>query len=148
MADSKVSDLVTATSTGGSDLLYVVQSNTSKKVAISTLFANAGNVTLKGNVSFDTGVSVQLLAAPGIVNVSTTITHLSVDATGGVISLPAGKENQLKMIVMTASSGGTYTINSNIAGDGSVAFSSIGDSATLLYTNNKWFYMGGTATVV
>ena len=146
MADSKVSDLVTATSVGGSDVLYVVQSNTSKKVPVSTLFANAGNVTLKGNVNFDT--SVQLLAAPGIISLATTVTHLSVDATGGTVSIPAGKDSQLKIIVMTASSGGTYTISSNVANDASVAFSNVGDTATLLYTGNKWFFIGGTATVV
>ena len=78
MADSKVSELTAASSVGGSDLLYLVQSNTSKSITAANFFANAGNVVLKGNVAFDS--SVQLLASPGIVDISKTVTHFSSDA--------------------------------------------------------------------
>lgn len=145
MADSKVSELTAATSVGGSDLLYLVQSNTSKKVTVANLFANAGNVTLKGNVNLDP--NVQLLSAPGIIDLNKQVTHLSVDATGGTLVIPGGSSSQLKILAMISSGGGTYTISSNIANSSNVVFNNVGDTATLLYTNNKWYMIGGTASL-
>lgn len=145
MADSKVSELTSATSVGGSDLLYLVQSNTSKKISASTFFENMGNVVLKGNVSLDP--SVQLLASPGIIDLTKTITHLSADSSGGTLILPAGKSNQIKILTMIANAGGTLAVRANIANSANVEFNTIGDTATLLYTNNKWFMIGGTASL-
>ena len=146
MADSKVSELTSATSVGGSDYLYLVQSSTSKKVSAATLFANAGNVTFQGNINV--GGTPQALAAPGIISLTTPITHLSVDASGGTLQLPQGTSGQKKYVMLIASAGGTYTINfANVAGNGNITFNHVGDSATMLYTNNKWFVTGGTANV-
>jgi len=145
MADSKISELTSATSIGVSDLLYVVQSNTSKKVTTGTLFANAANVTFLGNINLDT--TVQLLSSPGAIDLKKQITHLSADATGGLLTIPAGTNSQLKIIVMISNAGGTYYISSNIANSGNVIFNNVGDTATLLYTNSKWFVTGGTASI-
>lgn len=146
MADSKVSELTSATSVGGSDLLYLVQSNTSKKVTAATLFANAANVTLKGNISIDT--TVQLLASPGIIDLTKPVTQLASDASGGTLVLPQGTLGQIKIVVMTATAGGTYTIGGgNVANSANVVFNNVGDTATMLYTNNKWFVIGGTASL-
>lgn len=148
MADSKVSELTSATSVGGSDLLYLVQTNTSKKVTAATLFANASNVTLKGNVNLDP--SVQLLASPGIIDLTKPVTHLSSDASGGTITLPNGTASQVKVIAMIGTSGGTYRISSNssnLAYSGNIVFSAAGNTATMLYTNSKWYLIGGTASI-
>lgn len=145
MADSKVSELTSATSVGGSDLLYLVQSGTSKKVTAATVFANAANVTLKGNINLDP--SVQLLATPGIIDTTKPITHLAVDATGGNCSIPAGTPGQIKIVCMIADSGGMMHIRGNIANNANVEFSQVGHTATMLYTNNKWFVIGGSAVV-
>jgi len=145
MADSKVSELTSATSVSSSDLFYIVQSNTSKKLSANTLFENVGNVVLKGNVTLDP--SVQLLASPGIIDLTKTITHLSCDASGGTLVIPSGKTNQLKILTMITNSGGVFTIRSNIANSANVVFNSVGDTATLLFTNNKWFMVGGTASL-
>ena len=145
MADSKVSELTSATTVGVADTLYLVQSNTSKKVTAATLFANAANVILKGNVNLDT--SLQLLASPGIVDLTKLVTHLSADASGGTLVLPAGTTHQVKYLIMIASSGGSYTISSNIANSANIVFNTVGDTAQLLYTNNKWFVVGGTASI-
>lgn len=149
MADSKVSELTSATSVGGSDLLYLVQTNTSKKVTAATLFANAGNVTLKGNINLDS--STQLLGAPGVLDLTKPVTHLESDASGGTLTLPNGTTNQVKIIVMTATAGGTFRISSNssnIAHTGNIVFSARGNTATMLYTSNKWYMIGGTAASV
>lgn len=145
MADSKVSELTSATTVGGSDLLYLVQSDTSKKITTSTFFANTANVNVKGTFAVDS--SVQLLAAPGIIDVSKTITHLSAGATGGTCSIPAGLPGQIKFITLIATTGGSYTIAGNIANSGQITFSTTGESAQLLYTNNKWFQVGGRASL-
>ncbi|MGA1048729.1 MAG: hypothetical protein ACO3UU_12035 [Minisyncoccia bacterium] len=143
---SKVSELTAASSIGRSDLLYVAQSNNSKKVTAATLFDNAVDPTLKGNVSLDS--SVQLLASPGIIDVTKPVTQLSVSASNGTLTIPAGvKANQIKIIVMTTSSGGTYTISSNIANNANVLFTDVGDTATLMYNSNKWYVIGGTASI-
>lgn len=144
MADTKVSELTSATSLGGSDVLYLVQNNTSKKITAATLFGNASNVTLKGTVNMN---GVQTLGTPGIVDLSKQITHLSADASGGLITLPNGSDNQIKILVMVATSGGTYTVTGNVANNSNIIFNAVGDTASILYTNSKWFLIGGTATL-
>lgn len=145
MADTKVSELTTATTVSGSDVLYLVQSGASKKVTAATLFQNVSNATLKANLNLDS--SVQTLAAPGLIDNTKQITHLASDAIGGVLSINPGTASQIKVLVMTSSSGGAYTLRGNIANNANVVFSAVGNTATLLYTNNKWFVIGGTAAV-
>lgn len=145
MADSKLSELTSAASVGVSDLFYVVQSNTSKKVTAAVLFENAANVTFKGNINYDS--SIQTLSAPGTIDLKKQITHLSSDSNGGNVTITAGTTHQQKILVMISNNGGNFYINSNVAGSGNVVFDRVGDTATLLYTNNKWFVIGGTANV-
>lgn len=145
MADSKVSELVAATTLGGSDNLYLVQSNTSKKITIANFFANTSNVTLNGNVNI--GGTPQSLAAPGAISLTTLVTHLTADASGGTLSLNQGTSGQIKYITMIATSGGSYTLSANVAGSGTITFDRVGDAAQLLFTNTKWYVVGGTANV-
>jgi hypothetical protein len=146
MADSKVSALTAATSAGGSDLLYLVQSNTSKKITVANFLANAGNVTLTGNINL--GGTPQTLSSPGIISLTTPITHLTVDAIGGTLQIPQGTTGQVKILTLIGASGGTYALNySNVAGNANVIFDTVGDTAQMLFTNSKWFVIGGTANV-
>jgi len=147
MADSKVSELTSATSVGVSDFLYLVQSDTSKKVTPATLFANAANVTLKGNINLDS--TVQTISSSGTsIALTMPITYLVAPAGSGSIAIPSGTTNQVKYIVMTSTAGGgTYTISANIAGSKSILFNEVGDSAQLLFTNTKWYMVGGTASI-
>lgn len=146
MADAKVSELTSATSAGGSDVFYVVQSNTSKKITAANLFGNISNPTLTGNVFI--GGTPQSLGAPGIISITTPITHLSSDAIGGTLQIPTGTQGQTKFLVMTATEGGAYTVaTSNVAGNATITFDNVGDTSTLLFTNSKWFVVGGTANV-
>ena len=146
MSDSKVSDLTSATSLGVSDYLYVVQSNASKKITAATMFANAANVTLSGNLNLQS--SVQLVTSAGTtIDLTTPISHLAADASGGTIFMPAGTTNQIKYLVMISTSGGSFSISSNVAGSQTITFSAVGKTAQLLYTNNKWHMVGGTASI-
>jgi len=146
MADSKVSELTSATSVGVADQFYVVQSSTSKKVTAAVLFANAANVTLKGNVNLDS--SVQAITSAGtLIDLTKPVTHLTADASGGSLAIPAGTTNQIKYITMIATSGGSYAISANIANSQTITFSAVGKTAQLLYTNSKWHMVGGTASI-
>ena len=148
MADSKVSALTAATTIGGTDQLYLVQSSTSKSVTASIIYANIDNPTLSGNINV--GDTRHELSAPGIISNVLPVTLLSVGGTDGELVIHPGKANgQIKFILTTAASGGTYYINrSNIAGNSNVQFDSIGDTATLMYQGDDWFMIGGTANVV
>ena len=146
MADSKVSDLTSATSAGGSDVLYLVQSNTSKKITVANLFGNISNPTLSGNIII--GGTPQTLGSPGIVNITTPITHLSADATGGTLQIPAGTQGQFKLLTMTATAGGSYTVaTSNIAGNTNIVFDAVGDTVLLYFTNSKWAPVASSAAL-
>jgi len=146
MADSKVSELTAATNVGGSDLLYLVQSNTSKRLPISTLFANAANVNLKGNVNL--GSSSQALSSPGGIDMGNVVSVLTSDASGGNVTIPNGTPNAVKIVVMGSTAGGSYTLRGNIAANANILFSSAGNTATLLYTDSKWYMIGGTARLI
>lgn len=141
MADSKVSGLTAATSLGGSDLLYLVQSNTSKKITVANFFSNASNVKLSGNINI--GGTPQSLGSPGLISLTTPITHLSVDSSGGILQLPEGTNGQIKILTLISSSGGTYTVNpTHLASSANVKFNSVGDTSILLFTQNKWYVIG------
>jgi len=146
MSDSKVSELTSATSLGVSDLFYVVQSNASKKITTATMFANAANVTISGNLNFQS--SVQLVTTAGTkIDLTKPISHLAADASGGTIFIPAGTTNQVKYLVMISTSGGSFSISSNVANSQTITFSANGKTAQLLYTNSKWYMVGGTASI-
>ena len=148
MADSKVSALTAATTIGGSDQFYLVQSSTSKSVTANEWYSSINNPIVKGNIIV--GDTRQSLGAPGIISNTLPVTLLSVGGTDGVLTIHPGKENgQIKVILTTAASGGTYYINrANIAGNANVQFDSIGDTATLMYQGDDWYMIGGTANVV
>lgn len=146
MADSKVSELTAATNVGGSDLLYLVQNNTSKRLPISTLFANAANTNLKGTVNL--GSNLQSLNSAGGIDLGNVVTVLAADATGGNVVIPNGTQNLVKIIVMESTAGGTYTLRGNIAANANILFTSPGNTATLLYTSDKWYMIGGSARLV
>jgi len=146
MSDSKVSELTSATSLGVSDLFYVVQSNASKKITTATMFANAANVTISGNLNFQS--SVQLVTSAGTkIDLTKPISHLAADASGGTIFIPAGTTNQVKYLVMISTSGGSFSISSNVANNQTITFNANGKTAQLLYTNSKWYMVGGTASI-
>ena len=147
MADSKVSDLTAATTTGGSDSLYLIQSSESKKVTVDTLFTNVTNPTFTGNITI--GSARQTLGAAGIISNTLPVTILNLPGTDGVCSIHNGKtDGQLKTILVGANAGGTFTINrANIAGNANIQFFSSGQTATLMYQGDEWYVIGGTANV-
>jgi len=148
MADSKVSALTAATSVGGSDQLYLVQSSTSKSITADVFYSSISNPTFSGNITV--GGSLDTVTSPGVIANNIPVTLLTIGGTDGEMSIHPGKANgQIKVVLTVAAAGGTFYINkSNIAGSGNVQFDTVGDTATLMYHGEDWHMIGGTANVV
>lgn len=145
MADKKLSELTSATSVVPTDLFYVAQSGQAKKLAANVLFDNMSNVTLTNKVKIS---GSQTLTIASAITAATTLTKLSNSGTVGNLTLEAGTEGQIKVLVMTSQSGvGSFTLDTGLAGNASILFDKIGKSALLLYTSNLWHVIGGTASV-
>ena len=61
--------------------------------------------------------------------------------------LPNGAQHQIMCIVMTADGGAATVTPDNLYNGSTITFDDVGDSALLYYMNNKWVWMGGTATL-
>ena len=145
MADAKLSELTAATSAAASDTTYLVQSSTSKKITVANLFG-----AIDTPVVFTDKVQIQdseTITEAGALSVSTNISLITNPSGSGSITIPAGSDGQIKIVIMTANTGAaTMTLGgSNVEGD--VAFDAAGDTATMIYTNSKWYMIGGTATI-
>jgi hypothetical protein len=143
MAKSKVSDLTAVTSANINDLMYIVHTNGSYKISVGDFLSNMTNPTLQGAVKL--GGSPDTMAAPGVISLTNPISYLSIPGTAGTITIPNGANGQVKVLITTATAGGSYKLT--VAGSANVNFNRIGDTATLAYTSNNWFVIGGTANV-
>ena len=148
MADSKVSALTAATTVGGSDQLYLIQSSTSKSVTADVFYQSIINPTLSGNITI--GDTRQTIGSAGVISNTLPVTIINLPGTDGVCTIHHGKtDGQIKTILIGANAGGTFTINrANIAGNANVQFFASGQTATLMYQGDKWFVIGGTANVI
>jgi len=142
MAKLKLSELPQATSSNPNDLLYIVQSNTSKAITTQALLQNTFDVSLRGNVTF--GGTPQIVSSPAVIDLSTPITYLRVQGSTQDISIPNGANGQIKVFITQTSGGGTFALRGNISGSG-LNFSAVGDDAILVYSGNAWFVVGQTA---
>ena len=88
-----------------------------------------------------TTMAADALAVP----VTASVCHKTSGADAEALTIVAGTSGQVLIIVMIVDGGGTATL-SGAQINGSVAFSEVGHTATLLYTNSKWNMVGGTAT--
>lgn len=145
MADAKLSELTAVSAAAGTDVFYTVRGSESNKMSVATLFADVATP-----VSFSDKIAItdtNTMTAAGEIITTTNITYISNPDADGNYTLGAGVDGQLKIVIMTNNTGSrTCTLQgSTLAND--IAFSAVGHSATLLYTNSKWYFIGGTATV-
>lgn len=145
MADAKLSELTSATSVAASDTLYVVQGGSSKKVTTANVFGQISTPTV-----FADKVSIgdhQTITSAGELSNLYNVHVITDPAAGGTLTMTAGVEGQLKVIVMTSNdSAVTLLLDDSDLGHDTITFSSAGDTATLIYAGSKWWMIGGTAS--
>ena len=143
MADKKISALTATTTTAASDIAHVVTgmggTPINKKITVANLFNTIP--TWIGFADTVTTMAADALAVP----VTASVCHKTSGADAEALTIVAGTSGQVLIIVMIVDGGGTATL-SGAQINGSVAFSEVGHTATLLYTNSKWNMIGGNAT--
>ena len=145
MADKKISALTAMTAPAAADFLHVIDDNsgtyTNQKVTLTTLFQNVPTfVAFTDTVATSAADS---LAIP----ITASIVHKTTGADAEALTIAAGTQGQLLMIVLIVDGGGTLTIAASSSVADTIAFADAEDTAQLLFTNSKWHFMGGTATV-
>lgn len=150
MADSKVTSMTSASSLASTDVMYVVKPATSPydhKVTIANLFGGIpAPVTFENLVMF--GGSKQSVSNGGSVDTTKTITVISEPDGSYSLTIGAGTEGQTKFIVMSSNTAGHAIVLTGDIGHTAIQFDMTGATAQLLFVGNKWYFVGGTATVV
>ena len=141
MADKKISDLNALTASASDDLTIVSDTSATetKKITLANVFNKVP--TWLGFADTVTTAAADVLPIP----VTASVCHKTSGADAEVLTIVAGTSGQILIIVMIVDGGGTATL-SGAQINGSVAFSEVGHTATLLYTNSKWNMVGGNAT--
>ena len=89
--------------------------------------------------------SAVALTNAGAANLLVTADYFST-STSWTSTLAAGSAGQIKVLAMYADSGDMVTTVTNAgwktSGTGTITFSDIGQTVTLMYINSKWFCIG------
>jgi hypothetical protein len=141
MADKKISDLNALTASASDDLTIVSDTSATetKKITLANVFNKVP--TWLGFADTVTTMAADALPVP----ITASICHKTSGGDAEALTIVAGTSGQILIIVMIVDGGGTATL-SGAQINGSVAFSEVGHTATLLYTNSKWNMIGGNAT--
>ena len=143
MADKKISALTATVTTAASDIAHVVTgmggTPINKKITVANLFNTVP--TWIGFADTVTTVAADVLPIP----VTASVCHKTSGSDAEALTIVAGTSGQVLIVVMIVDGGGTATL-SGAQINGSVPFSEVGHTATILYTNSKWNMIGGNAT--
>ena len=145
MADKKITALTASTALSTDDLFHVVDSPASSP---SNKKITANNVFQKIPTWIGFNDTVATSAADSLaIPITASIVHKTTGGDAEALTVAAGTQGQLLMIVLITDGGGTGTIAASSTVADTIAFADAEDTAQLLFTNIKWDFMGGTATV-
>ena len=144
MADKKITAL-TALGTGlaGEDLLHVIDDPSgtpvNKKITVDNIFGYIPSVIALNQTP-------QALTAPGTVNLTTTVTHLTLPASNQNLDLTnvGAKNGMIKIITCVTAGGGVGTLTITGPGGGAydvILFDAVGETLTLIHTNSLWYVL-------
>ena len=157
MADKKITALTDlGAGIAGEDLLHVIDSPSgtpvNKKISVANLFNNIPTyIGLDGTPQNITGTTAPSLTT-SISTIDLSGASNSTTATG---TLANGTTGQVKIFVMTTapSTGSSYRVTvtnwgSTATGTAQLQFNAIGESATCIFTNSKWYVIASNGSVV
>ena len=140
MADKKISALTAMTAPAAADFLHVIDDNsgtyTNQRITLTTLFQNVPTfVAFTDTVATSAADS---LAIP----ITASIVHKTTGGDAEALTIAAGTQGQIMIIVLIVDGGGTGTVAASSTVMHSIVFADAGDTATLLFTNSKWHVVG------
>ena len=145
MADKKITALQESTALSSDDIFHIVDSPASspsnKRISSTNVFNKLP--TWLGFADTVATSAADSLAIP----ITASIVHKTTGADAEALTIAAGTQGQLLMIVLITDGGGTGTIAASSTVADTIAFADAEDTAQLLFTNSKWHFIGGTATV-
>lgn len=95
-----------------------------------------------------------VLASPGLLNASGAISllksHVKLDSSGGAIAatLADGADGHLMVITMTVAGSNAVVTPSNAAGFVTLTFNSVGDTATLIFSDSDWMLLSSYGVTI
>ncbi len=128
---------------GSSTQEFFYQLTTANPITIGT---TALTFTLAYNPLTLYSGTPQVLNGPGAVDITSAVTHI-VTTGADALTLVDGADGQRKFIVMKTDGGAGTLTPTNLGNGTTITFDDVGDSASLLFTNAAWHFMGGTATL-
>jgi hypothetical protein len=137
MADKKITALTDlGNGIASEDLLHVIDDPSgnpvNKKISVANVFNN-----IPTYIALDDTVQV-VDTTTEAVNVTSSISHLNTTAGAHAGALADGTNGQIKIITMITDGGNSVVTPTNANGFSTVTFADVGDTATLIFTGNKW----------
>ena len=137
MADKKITALTDlGNGIASEDLLHVIDDPSgnpvNKKISVANVFNN-----IPTYIALDDTVQV-VDTTTEAVNVTSSISHLNTTAGAHAGALADGTNGQIKIITMVTDGGNSVVTPTNANGFSTVTFADVGDTATLIFTGNKW----------
>ena len=138
---------------GDTDAYLVMVKASSDRVGIGAQTPSE-KLEVAGNLAISAGFlrmsqSPQSISGNGalIANVTSAITNITTTGSA-TISLADGVQGQIKHFVMITDAGDAVLTPLNRLGFSQITFNDVGDTVTLMFTNNKWAVMSYYGAVV
>ena len=139
MADKKITALTDLGSgIASEDLLHVIDDPSgnpvNKKISVANFFNNVPTF-----IALDDTVQV-VDTTTEAVNATSSISHIDTATAGAAHAgaLANGTNGQIKILTMIADGGNSVVTPANANGFSTITFADVGDTATLIFTGNKW----------